>query len=90
MDAPIAEALIRLEREMVEEGFAAWSAFAGFCAEELGVEALNLLAALGPFGERAEALIELAERLKVEPDPELVEDLAGALRENWQRQLGRG
>jgi hypothetical protein len=63
MDTPIAEALDKLEWEMVDEGFTVWPAFCGFCAEEMGVEALILLAVLGPFRDRAEKLIELAERL---------------------------
>jgi hypothetical protein len=85
MDTPIAEALDKLEREMVDEGFTVWSAFCGFCAEELGVEALNLLGGVGPFRERAEKLIELAERLEVEQGPEEIEEYRGILLTAWQR-----
>jgi hypothetical protein len=91
IEAPIAKALDKLEREMVEEGFSVWSAFAGFCAEEMGVAALNLLAAFGPFRERAQKLIELAERLEVEPDAEEeIEEYRGILLAAWQREVQKG
>jgi hypothetical protein len=90
MDTPIAEALDKLEWEMVDEGFTVWPAFCGFCAEEMGVEALNLLAVLGPIRERAEKLIELAERLEVEPGPEEIEEYRGILLTAWQRDVEKG
>jgi hypothetical protein len=90
IDTPISEALDELERRLVEQGFTVWSAFTGFCAEEMGVEALNLLAALGPSTESAEKLIELAERLEVEPDAEEVEEYRGILLAAWQREVRKG
>jgi hypothetical protein len=89
MDAPITRALDGLEREMAGQGLTVWSAFSGFCAEEMGVEALNLLAAFGPFRERAEALLELAERLDLEPDPEEIEEYRGILLAAWQREVSK-
>lgn len=80
-----------LERSIAEGGLSVWAAFRGFCAEEVGLEAEALLGALAePMLEAARELEEIAEHLKVEPDPEVVADCAATLRENWQRQLGRG
>jgi hypothetical protein len=42
---------------------------------------------LDPVVERARELEQIAERLQVEPDPEIVVDCAATLRENRQRQL---
>jgi hypothetical protein len=43
-----------------------------------------------PMVQTARELEEIAEGLEVEPELEAVEDCTEALRENWQRQLGRG
>ena len=87
---PISRTLDRLEREMAAQGITVWSAFASFCAEEMGVDALNLLAVFGPFRERAQKLIELAERLEVEPDPTEVEEYRDILKAAWQREVEKG
>ena len=87
---PISRTLDRLEREMAAQGITVWSAFASFCAEEMGIDALNLLAVFGPFRERAQKLIELAERLEVEPDPTEVEEYRDILKAAWQREVEKG
>jgi hypothetical protein len=56
----------------------------------MGVEALTFLAAFGPFRERAEKLIELAEHLEVEPAPEENEEYRGILLAAWQREVDKG
>jgi hypothetical protein len=80
-----------LEHSIAISALTVWAAFRGFCAEEMGLEAEALLGALAePMVERVWELEEIAERLKVEPDLEMVAECAAALRENWQRQLAKG
>jgi hypothetical protein len=80
-----------LERSIAIGGLSVWAAFRGFCAEEMGLEAEVLLEALAdPMLETAHELEEIAEQLQVELDPEIVEECAATLRENWQRQLAKG
>ncbi len=52
-------------------------------------EALNLLGVFGPFAQRAQALIELAERLEVEPDAEEVEEYRELLLSAWRREVDK-
>jgi hypothetical protein len=67
--------LEEMERELVREALTAWLGFAGFCAQEVGLEAEKLLEALaGPFAERARDLGELSARQEVEPSVEAVEE----------------
>jgi hypothetical protein len=86
----ISEALDNLERHMAEEGMAVWCAFSGFCVEEMGLDALNLLSAFGSFAERAKAMVERAERLEVEPDSESVEEYRAVLSGAWHLVLKKG
>jgi len=90
IDERISEALDNLERTMAEEGLAVWSAFCGLCAEETGLEARKILAALGPFAERTRALEELTERLELEPDAGTVEEYCAILSDAWHRVLEKG
>jgi hypothetical protein len=49
-----------MERELVREALTVWLGFAGFCAQEMGLEAEKLLEALAsPFAERVRDLEEL-------------------------------
>jgi hypothetical protein len=90
IDIRILEALANLERELVEESFAAWSAFSGFCADEMVLEAKKLLAAFNnPFAQRAEELEEIAARLEIEPEQESVEEYRAILLEAWRRIVDR-
>jgi hypothetical protein len=44
----IVGALERLEREFTQEALAQWSAYRGFCEEELGLQATEVLGAIMP------------------------------------------
>ncbi len=91
IDDRLSEKLEALERELAQEGLAAWSAFSRFCSEEMGLEAKELLAAFAnPFAQRAKELENLATRLEVEPAPETVEEYRGILLEAWRQALQKG
>ena len=63
------EALERLEREFTQEALTQWAAFRGFCEEELGLKATEVLGAIMPPAvEYVRGLEERAERLEIEPD----------------------
>jgi hypothetical protein len=77
-----------MERELVREALTAWLGFAGFCAQEMGLEAEKLLEALArPFAERVRDLEELGVRHEVEPDVEGVEEYLVIMTEAWRRGL---
>jgi hypothetical protein len=62
--------------------------FAGFCAQEMGLEAENLLKALArPFADRVRELEELSTRHEVEADVEGVEEYLTMMTEAWRREL---
>jgi hypothetical protein len=80
--------LEEMERELVREALTAWLGFAGFCAQEMGLEAEKLLEALArPFAERVRDLKELGARLEVEPDKGGVEDYLAIMTDAWHRGL---
>jgi hypothetical protein len=80
--------LEEMERELVREALTAWLGFAGFCAQEMGLEAEKLLEALArPFAERVRDLEELSARHEVEADVEGVEEYQVILTEAWRRDL---
>jgi hypothetical protein len=80
----IVGALERLEREFTEEAFAQWSAFVGFCEEELQLEAVKLLKAIMPqAAEYVEGLEERAARLEIEPDSKSVEEYRAVMDGTW-------
>jgi hypothetical protein len=82
------EALDRLGREFTEGAFAQWSAFAGFCADELELEAMKLLKAIMPQAvEYVEGLEERAARLEIEADEETVEEYRSILSEVWPKYM---
>jgi hypothetical protein len=86
--ARLAGKLEEMERELVREALTPWLGFAGFCAQELGLEAEKLLEALArPFAERVRDLEELSARHKVEADVEAVEEYQAIMTEAWRRQL---
>jgi hypothetical protein len=91
IDDRLSKNLEALERGLVEEGLAVWSAFSGFCREEMGLDSKKLLAAFAdPFAEKAGELENLAARLEVKPDPESVEEYRDILFEAWHRVLKKG
>ena len=82
--------LEEMERELVREALTAWLGFAGFCAQEVGLEAEKLLEALArPFAERVRDLEELSARHEVEAEAEAVEEYLVLMSEAWSRQLER-
>ncbi len=91
IDDRLGGALANLERELAGQGFAAWSAFSGFCAEELGVDAHTLMAVFNDQGAaRGRELEELAARLELEPDLDMVVEYQDLMEEGWRRQLAKG
>jgi hypothetical protein len=87
------ELMGRLERELATEAYSLWTGFEGFCAESVGVEAKKVLQVVlspNPALERVAGLEALAERLELEPDPEIVGALREGLAENWGVVCERG
>ena len=77
-----------MERELVREALTPWLGFAGFCAQEMGLEAEKLLEALArPFAERVQELEELSARHEVEADAEGVGEYLAIMTEAWRRGL---
>jgi hypothetical protein len=86
--ARLAGKLEEMERELMREALTAWLGFAGFCAQEMGLEAEKLLEALArPFAERVRELEELSARHEVEAEAEAVEEYLVLMSEAWRRQL---
>jgi hypothetical protein len=80
--------LEEMERELLREALTAWLGFAGFCAQEMGLEAKDLVEALArPFAEGVRELEELSARHEVEADAEDVEEYMAIMREAWRREL---
>jgi hypothetical protein len=79
------EVLDELERRCVTEAFSIWTGYAAFCEESAGVAAEELAAVvLEPVMGRQEDMRGRAERLGVEPDADLVEQVRGGLAEAWR------
>ncbi len=79
------EVLDELERRCATEAFSIWSGYTAFCEESAGVSAEKLATVvLAPLLEQIEDMTVRAERLGVEPDAELVEQIRGSLAETWQ------
>jgi hypothetical protein len=86
--ARLAGKLEEMERELVREALTAWSGFAHFCEQEIGLEAEKLLEALAkPFAERVQELEELSARHEVEADAEGAEEYLAIMQEAWCRVL---
>jgi hypothetical protein len=82
--------LEEMERELVREALTAWSGFAGFCAQEMGLEAEKVLEVLArPFAESVRDLEELSARHEVEADVEGVEEYQTIMTEAWRRVIER-
>src|SRR5215208_4672955 len=80
--------LEEMERELVREALTAWVGLGRFCAQEMGLEAKDLLEALAiPFAERVRDLEELGARHEVEPDEGGVKDYLAIMTEAWRRGL---
>jgi hypothetical protein len=82
--------LEEMECELVREALTVWLGFAGFCAQEMGLEAEKVLEALArPFAERVRDLEELSARHEVEPHVEGVEEYLIMMTEAWRREVER-
>jgi hypothetical protein len=87
------ELMDRLERELATEAYSLWSGFEDFCAESVGVEAkkmLQVVLAPNPALERVAGLEALAERLELEPDPDIAHALREGLAEKWEFVAKKG
>jgi hypothetical protein len=85
------EVLEELERRCVREAFSIWSGYAAFCEKSAGVSAEKLAAViLAPLIERIEDVKVRAERLGVEAEEGLVEQVRESLAEAWQSVEARG
>jgi len=82
--------LEEMECESVREALTAWLGFARFCAQEMGLEAENLLEALArPLAEGVVRDIEeLGALHEAEPEVESVEEYLTIMTEAWRRGLG--
>jgi hypothetical protein len=80
--------LEEMERELVGEALTAWLGFAGFCEQEMGLEAKDLVEALArPFAERVRELEELSARHEVGANAQDVEEYVAIMTEAWRRGL---
>jgi hypothetical protein len=90
-NAFLPEVLDELERRCVKEAFSIWTGYAAFCEESAGVSAENLAAVvLEPVVGGIEDMRGRAERLGVEPDSDLVEQMREGLVEAWRTAEARG
>ena len=86
--ARLAGKLEEMERELVREALTAWLGFARFCAQEMALEAEQLLEAVArPFAERVRDLEELSAHHEVEADVEGVEEYLVMMTKAWRRDL---
>jgi len=75
----------------VKGAFSIWTGYAAFCKESAGVSAENLAAVvLAPGFGGIEDMRGRAERLGVEPDEALVEQMREGLAEAWRTAEARG
>lgn len=85
------EVLDELERRCVKEAFSIWTGYASFCEESAGVGAEELaVVVLAPAVGRIGDMKARAERLGVQPDAQLVEQVREGLAEAWQSVEARG
>jgi hypothetical protein len=85
------EVLDELERRCVGQALSIWTGYAAFCEESAGVGAEELAAVvLEPALERIGEMMARAERLGVEPDADLVEQMREGLAEAWDIVEARG
>ena len=85
------EVLDELERRSVKEAFGIWTGYAAFCEESAGVSAENLAAVvLAPVLDGIGDMKSRAERLGVEAEAALVEQVRKGLAEAWRTVQARG
>jgi hypothetical protein len=79
------ETLEELERQQATHALTLWRGFEAFCEESRGLEAIAILKVVLEAGvERVEELEDLAERLGLKPDMQMVEEIAYELAEAWR------
>jgi hypothetical protein len=87
----ISEILDGMEREQAEQALTRWRGFGAFCDETLGLDARKMLRVVLEAGaERVEELEAKVERLGLEPDAEIVEEIREGLTEAWRIVEARG
>jgi hypothetical protein len=85
------DVLEELERRCVKEAFGIWTGYASFCQKSVGVSAKKLAAViLAPLVEQIEDMKSRVERLGVEAEEGLVEQIREALAEAWRTVEARG
>jgi hypothetical protein len=85
------ELMDKLERELATDAYSLWKGFAAFSDECVGIAAEKVVAVvLEPVVDRIENLKSLAERLELEADTEIVEQIREGLRETWRVVEKRG
>jgi hypothetical protein len=85
------EVLDELERRCVGQALSIWTGYAAFCEEMAGVSAEELAAVvLAPVVGRIEEMKARAERLGVEAEAELVDEMREGLAEAWRTVQARG
>ena len=85
------EMLDKLERRCVKEALGIWAGYEAFCEEMAGVSAEKLaVVVLAPLVEQIEEMKNRAERLGVEAEGGLVEQIRDGLVEAWRVVEARG
>ncbi len=85
------EILDRVERRIVAQAFSIWSGYAAFCEQSAGVDAEKVAAViLEPAMGRIAEMRARAERLGVEVDAQIVEEVRQTLGESWRVVEERG
>jgi hypothetical protein len=85
------DVLEELERRCVREALSVWAGYAAFCEQSVGVSAKKLAAViLAPLVEQIEDMKSRVERLGVEPETDLVEQVREGLAEAWRTVEARG
>ncbi|MDP8951829.1 MAG: hypothetical protein M3N18_06280 [Actinomycetota bacterium] len=87
----LSDILDGLERKETTDALTLWRGFEAFCDDRMGLDAAKILrVVLEPAAERIEELETAAERLDLEPDAELVEEIREGLAEAWRLVERRG
>ena len=85
------DVLDKLERRCVKEAFSIWTGYTAFCEESAGVSAEKLAAVvLAPVLEQIGDMKARAERLGIEAEEGLVEQVREGLAEAWRIVQARG
>ncbi len=85
------EILDRAERSIVAQAFSIWSGYAAYCEQSAGVDAEKVAAViLEPAMGRIAEMRARAQRLEVEADAQIVEEMRQTLEETWHVVEERG